>query len=59
LTVSEGQDRVYERELEQQIHVEVQQGSSRTIESEPKTRALRTCSLCGSLTYNARTCSRR
>jgi hypothetical protein len=36
LTISEGQDRVHEHELEQQIHVEVQQGGSRTIESEPK-----------------------
>jgi hypothetical protein len=59
LTINEGQNRVYERQIEEQIQVEAQQGVSHMIDLEAKTRASQTCSLYRSLEHTARTCIRR
>jgi hypothetical protein len=59
LTISQGQDQIFEREVEQQIQAEVQQSTIRTIGSESKKRAVRTCSVCGLTDHTARTCSKR
>lgn len=59
LTISEGQDRVHESELADQIEVEVREADLREDRIRPRKRAAPRCSLCESLTHNARTCPRR
>jgi hypothetical protein len=59
LTVREGQDKVYEREINEQIQNEARGESSRMIDSQSTTRAQSKCSLCESLEHNARTCAKR
>ena len=59
LSISEGQNRVTEGQLEEQIQDEVRIVKARAGPSQPKTRAAPRCSLCKSLDHNAKTCTRR
>jgi hypothetical protein len=55
LSIGEAQDQVFDRAVERQIQEEVREGGIRTIIPAPKTRAPRTCSICGSIEHTART----
>ena len=59
LSISEGQDRVTEGQLEEQIQDEVRIAEARAGLSQPKTRAAPRCSLYKSLEHNAKTCTIR
>jgi hypothetical protein len=56
LTVREGQELVYERELAVQIQNEDRTTRRVLVDAGPKTRAPPPCSVCESLEHNARTC---
>jgi hypothetical protein len=55
LTVREGQELVYERELAVQIQNEDRRTRTVLVDAGPKTRAPPRCSVCESLEHNART----
>ena len=59
LTIQEGQEKIYGRELEEQIQDEVEQAQIYTMPAGARTRAAPRCSLCDSLEHNARTCPKR
>lgn len=56
LTIREGQELVYERELAAQIQNEARTRDIALVDEAPKTRAPRKCSVCESLEHTARTC---
>lgn len=58
-TISEGQDRIHELQIEEQIQAEVREGEAREYIERPRKRAAPRCSICESLKHNARTCPRR
>ena len=59
LSIGEGQDRVTEGQLEEQIQDEVRIAEMRASPSQPKIRAAPRCSLCKSLEHNTKTYTRR
>ena len=59
LSISEGQNRVTEGKLEEQIQDKMRITEARAGPSQPKTRAAPRCSLYKSLEHNAKTCTIR
>ena len=59
ISISKGQDRIAEGQLEEQIQNEVRIVKARAGSNQPKTCAAPRCSLCKSLEHNAKTCTRR
>ena len=57
--ISEGQDRIHDLQIEEQIQGEVREAEAREYAERPQKRAAPRCSICESLVHNARTCPRR
>ena len=58
-TISEGQDRIHDSQMEEQIQAEAREAEAREYVKRPRKRAAPKCRICESLEHNARNCPRR